>query len=631
MVKGTVTPFTLRRPTTSPGSVESYSQTLPRTSPRTNSSSVFPFRLSFDSSKIHKDPLLTLTLSSPSFLDTTITDELASNPVYVIETSGRTTSILRTNTAQGGYIKAASIRWPNPDKGKGKKKASVNDILVRIGKSNWIGSEEFFVFGTTFTDPLLCSTRKFMLQDYPDRLKWKHVGSHYHCVTNALKTPVAILEPSTLTTPTRIKVFETLFKRGDGPKIDYRAIPIVLIDHLIVTAFLLLTDIEEWEKTGKAEEWAENREGRSPSPSTAGPSSAASAESIRKWEALVRGSFIPPPRSNRDRPSSSRSSATRSLTNRASTIFDSGMSQSSGSDVYNPASPARGNSDQDDRRTRTQSASFLEMATPEIPAQEYHQPPDPAPSRQPPESVPPTSHHPPRSVSMSNMSTANVPTVGSLGRQRRELPTPPVAFQQPRADQPWLHRSYSNLNQQPASPAYEPPSTTGTNIISPVSSQAPTVFSFEPWSMHSATTVSPQSLNPPRLHLRHVHSINSIRSPVEGHGETSRNPDGRPTTTSNADSSLPPKLARERRRTRRPATAPMREPSAYIHEEEGHEDDPERLAATLRDLNFVTMRDMGMSPDQIDRIYDQPPPAYDAIDFSLPRLPPPPPHHHPRR
>ncbi|KZT29129.1 hypothetical protein NEOLEDRAFT_1167149 [Neolentinus lepideus HHB14362 ss-1] len=606
MVKGTITPFTLTRPTTSPDSFES----LARTNLRTNSSSsVFPFRLSFDSSKIQRDPLLTLTLSTPSFLDTAITDELTNKPVYVIETSGRTTSILRANTAQGGYIKAASIRWPNPEKGKGKKKASINDILVRIGKSSWLGSEEFLVFGTTFTDPLP-STRKFMIQDYPDRLKWKHVGSHYHCVTSAFKTPVAILEPSTLTTPTRIKVFETLFKRGDGPKVDYRAIPIVLIDHLIVTAFLLLTDVEEWEKTGMAEAYEERTEGRSPSPTTPGPSSGASAESLRRWQALIRGSFIPPPRSARDRPSSSRSSASRSLKNRASTIFDSGMSQSSGSDIPGPTSPARGNCEHDDSRGRTHS--FLEMVTPKIPAPEYHQPPE----------SPPSGSHPPRSVSMSNMPTPSISTVGTLGRQRRELPTPPVAFSHPRPDQPWLHHSYSN--QSLASPVYEP-SVSATNVLSPISTNAPTTFSFEPQSLHSATTGSPQSLNPPRLQLHRAHSITSMRSPVEPSQEVS-----------NANNSLPPKLARERRRTRRPATAPMRNSTARPFEDGrsqldmGHQDDPERLAATLRDLNMVTMRDMGMTPDEIDRIYDQPPPAYDAIDFSLPRLQPPP-HHTPRR
>ncbi|EPQ57102.1 hypothetical protein GLOTRDRAFT_127479 [Gloeophyllum trabeum ATCC 11539] len=540
----------------------------------------------FDSSKIQKDPLLTLTLSSPSFLDTAITDELTDNPVYVIETSGRTTSILRTNTAQGGYTKAASIRWPNPEKGKGKKKANVNDILVWIGKSSWMGSEEFFVFGTTFTESCLFSTRKFMLQDYPDRLKWKHVGSAYHCVTNNVKGPVAVLEPSTLTSPTRLKVFETLFKRGDGPKIDYRAIPIVLIDHLIITAFLLMTDVEEWEKAGKAEEYENRDRARSPSPSTAGPSSSASADSIRKWQTLVRGSFIPPPR---PRPAS-RSSASPSVTHRTSMLFDSGMSQSSGSDIPASATSAPG-------EVRVQS--FLEMVTPEIPSQNYQYPASIS-----------GSNHPPRSISMSNMSTT-----GSLGR-RRELPTPPVAYDRPRPDQPWMHRSFSSHS--PVSPTYES-SISANNTGSPMSSNAPTSLSLEPWSIPSATTASPMSLHPHRLQLHRSHSITSLRSPAEEHDNDNR-----------GGSSLPPKLARERRRTRRrPATAPMRDsgvarPFGASHSQTlmgmRYQDDPDVLAATLRDIELSIREDD-----------DQPPPAYDAIDFSQPRLHPPPEHPRPHR
>jgi hypothetical protein len=67
--------------------------------------------------------LLTLRLSSPSFLETILTSE--GSPVYATETYGNTTSLSRCDSSNGLTL-IANIHWPehHSAKGKGKETAS---------------------------------------------------------------------------------------------------------------------------------------------------------------------------------------------------------------------------------------------------------------------------------------------------------------------------------------------------------------------------------------------------------------------------------------------------------------------------------------------------------------------------
>lgn len=86
----------------------------------------------------HKSPLLTLRLSSPSFLDSTVTDDITKEPLYIIKTIDTSTTIRRADPWEGN-TKTADINWPGnaPAKGKG-----VSDgTLIQMRGVQWKGSE----------------------------------------------------------------------------------------------------------------------------------------------------------------------------------------------------------------------------------------------------------------------------------------------------------------------------------------------------------------------------------------------------------------------------------------------------------------------------------------------------------
>jgi hypothetical protein len=85
-----------------------------------------------------KSPLLTLRLSSPSFLDSIVNDDITKEPLYYIKTVGTSTTIRRADPWEGN-TKTADINWPGsaPAKGKG-----ISDgILIQMRGARWKGSE----------------------------------------------------------------------------------------------------------------------------------------------------------------------------------------------------------------------------------------------------------------------------------------------------------------------------------------------------------------------------------------------------------------------------------------------------------------------------------------------------------
>lgn len=95
-----------------------------------------------DGAYTHKTPLLTLRLSSHSFLDSTLKDDLSPFPLYTIKTAIMTTSIVRADPWDA-RTKTADIKWPKivPTKSKGK---NVPDgVLVQLKGSRWKGGDSF--------------------------------------------------------------------------------------------------------------------------------------------------------------------------------------------------------------------------------------------------------------------------------------------------------------------------------------------------------------------------------------------------------------------------------------------------------------------------------------------------------
>ncbi|KDQ55835.1 hypothetical protein JAAARDRAFT_195648 [Jaapia argillacea MUCL 33604] len=235
----TITPFTLGQPIqVRPSSPSANSDG--ETSPTRLRLGLHSLRLSLDGliprtpkkSKLLRRPLVDLKLSHSSFLQSSISDDRTGTTLYRTEADGRTTSVLRSDAFLGGND-VAKIRWPDCWR-KGNGKARISDILVEMGD----GSE----FCST---PSSLTARKFTVPDFPGNFKWKRVGACYQCTVSTSKAPVAILEPNTLSCTPHIRVYDPIFP-NDSHHPRFSGVPIVLLDHLLVSSLLLLAGARDW-------------------------------------------------------------------------------------------------------------------------------------------------------------------------------------------------------------------------------------------------------------------------------------------------------------------------------------------------------------------------------------------------
>jgi hypothetical protein len=138
------------------------------------------------------------------------------------------------------------------------------------------------------------SSRSFNLPDCPHTFKWRRSGSSYHvgfivcsnicyelnkyfqCTTSFVKGPVATLDAAASSVPPRLRVFETL--PLEATNLDRGGVSINLLDYLLVTALLLVTDGEEWVTLARP---------RGSSLSEGGSKSAPA--SMRQWRKIVYG------------------------------------------------------------------------------------------------------------------------------------------------------------------------------------------------------------------------------------------------------------------------------------------------------------------------------------------------------
>ncbi|KZP34474.1 hypothetical protein FIBSPDRAFT_1035521 [Athelia psychrophila] len=210
-----------------------------------STSAIFPYLRkgessdAFPSSK-QKNPLLTLKLSSPSFLDSTVSDGLSDNALYTVKTTSTCTTVLR-NDPWEGTNKVADIRWAKKSAMKGKSRDSLQGSVVEmIGSGRTKPVEQFLKFSA------LSGARSFLLPSYPHPFKWRRSGPTYHCTTSSIKGPVASMDVAVSTVPPRIRVFETLLVQDTRPQLDRGGVSLNLLDHLLITALLLVTESEEW-------------------------------------------------------------------------------------------------------------------------------------------------------------------------------------------------------------------------------------------------------------------------------------------------------------------------------------------------------------------------------------------------
>ncbi|KAJ8515585.1 hypothetical protein ONZ45_g7000 [Pleurotus djamor] len=184
-----------------------------------------------------KTPLLTLKLTSLSFLDSRIHDDRTRHPLYSIKTTGTSTVIKRADPWGHAAQKAAIIKWPRMIPSKTKDRQSLG-VLVQMKGDNWREGDIFLRQGSL--------TRQVSI--LPDsQPPWKKVGNCYWCTAPSCKGPIAVLDPHVENVPPRLRIYETLHDKYDDSGLAvHSGVSILLMDYVLVTAILLVTDIQEW-------------------------------------------------------------------------------------------------------------------------------------------------------------------------------------------------------------------------------------------------------------------------------------------------------------------------------------------------------------------------------------------------
>ncbi|KAJ6625859.1 hypothetical protein B0H10DRAFT_596543 [Mycena sp. CBHHK59/15] len=397
----------------------------------------------------HKSVLLTLKFSSPSFLDSVVSDDTSPKPLYVIRTTGTSTSVLRTD-AWDAETKTAEIKWPRVIPTKGKTRETLG-VLVQLSDGRWQSGDTILKPGNILSAP-----PRFHIPNFSHSMRWKRVGNSYWCMTSTVKGPIATFHPAVEGVPPRIKVFETLQDKYDSrPMPVHNSVSILLIDHLIVTAMLLVTDVQEWMLVKKYE----GHDGPSIPPLSAvgselfeqPPQSAPASAS--QWRKILYGEPMFPKRYP-----NSRTVSTTDLSAVPAPLPTSAKQMAKivyGDPIYPSLSPSPVNSawdsddedeDEDLEAWRAQrgpyNASLVSLVSPRTPPTRAHSPSAestlyPLANVKPPshtymdpsfygENVPPVPQIPAQYASSSSSSRGTTPPDSARLRAARELPLPPT-------------------------------------------------------------------------------------------------------------------------------------------------------------------------------------------------------------
>ena len=383
------------------------------------------------------------------------------------------------------------------------------------------------------------------------------------CTCSSVKGPLAILQPAHQSTPPRLRVYSSLLQDDTTPnQPNYGGVPHALLDYLVATSLLLVTDIEEYvhrpgQDIGAAKSAAE-----------------ACLPPALRHKRSGRGSYI----------STESRSPTDSSENVSGSNYNSFLTddtRSINSEV--PSTPSS-------TISQFHPYSFFHFAAldPSVPPV-----PEVPPEHQ--ASVPPIV---PRSSTLPPL-----PIVGRTPTVRRRLPQPPgqaTPITPARTEYLWSlpgARSTPDLTL----PADSPDSS--INLPPPL----PTPPQHQQHQRQSSE------------HSRSSMSINRRQLPPQ------RQPPQLPIP-------LPPKLREDLARSMPPSAAPSDgvfsstsetpgeagEPGSSIHEEGGGAGD---LGVGQTQEFHRRFSGIDNSSTMRASVYELPPPAYDAIDFSLPRPP----------
>ncbi|KAF8893576.1 hypothetical protein BD779DRAFT_1467893 [Infundibulicybe gibba] len=197
-----------------------------------------------------KSPLVTLRLSSQSFLDAELKNGLTGRSLYTIKTAGPYSTIV-CNDSPDASTKLAEIKWPKvPPPPRARKGKETDGVIIHMKGVRWNGGETLLKYGSFSSSP-----RKFNIPNFSQSLKWKRMGDVYWCVTSVVKGPIAIFTPASEFSRPQLQVFETLRDKYDTRSLPlYHGVSILLLDYLLITSMILVTDVREWMSVEKYEQ-----------------------------------------------------------------------------------------------------------------------------------------------------------------------------------------------------------------------------------------------------------------------------------------------------------------------------------------------------------------------------------------
>lgn len=603
-------------------------------------SNIFPYlhRLQIcdgmNTSRSKRRPLLLLSLSSPSFLNAVATDAGSDKPLYSVETVASSTSIWRSDPWDGS-AKVADIRWPKDLPLKGKCKDNTHGARIQMNGFAWKDTASFLKYCS------LGSSRKFYVPCHPHALKWKRSANSYQCVTATSKSPVATLESFDDVTQPKLKVFDNLGNTDDSvPQLDHAGISLSFLDHLFVTALLLVTEPEDWlilarcpmsdttstdacppsrgsslKLPASERQWRKIMYGVPLFPSLKTPAvdkatefdeSANPSTSAQQWRKIVYGEPLYPSLRPRSADSLGLPPRPRTACDSASISSDSAYYSATPSSTPSTGFYDASSFDESDRLVNRITTDRRYAASPH------------SFSPTPVSPIPSSEHGPfsPRS-SLSPRTSA-----------RRELPNPPSAFHPPPSMQPWLHRSRSSPRLSPGTPMTERrqrESEDGVRVKT-------TALLDDPDTSHSAlspsTSVRRRQLPtvPPAPASHQTPPATERRLSQRMLPPTPDSVSQSPITVVHrhvqSHSHITPPQPPPRTRQPRPATAGHGSDGRQVERPPRHEKDPRELIDWMRNVSREhhrrVLENTAVQPGIDDAVYEAPPPAYNAIDFSTP-------------